>query len=379
MFDVSVTKSIASVPAEHWDALCPPDDPFAEHAFLATLEESGSVGEGSGWLPRHLLLHDGGRLVGAAPCYLKDHSYGEYIFDWSWAQAAHHGGIPYYPKLVCAVPFTPVTGGRLLAHPDAAASEVRATLAQGLAELARSEEASSVHILFCDAAERERLGEAGYLGRSSSQYHWERDPAWETFDDFLASLRSSSRKQIRRERRRAHDHGLTISLRPADTLGEIEWQVLWRCYQNTSARKWGTPYLSRSFFELLPQRLGHRVRVALAHQGDLPVAAALLFEKGSALYGRYWGALEHFDCLHFELCYYLPIEYGLAQGLDRFEAGAQGEHKIRRGLMPRSTHSAHLMRHPALREAVGRFVVEEASAVEEEMLYLSQHGPFKRA
>ncbi|MDF1563196.1 MAG: GNAT family N-acetyltransferase [Deltaproteobacteria bacterium] len=377
--ELSVDAGLSEVPAPDWDALVPPDDPFSEHAFLLALEESGSVGEGTGWLPRHLLLHRGGRLVGAAPCYLKTHSYGEYIFDWAWAEAAGRAGLPYYPKLVCAVPFTPVSGGRLLVHPEEDAQELRAALARGLTRLAEGEGASSVHVLFCEEAERAALAKRGYLPRTSLQYHWQNEGGWQCFEDFLGSLRSSARKQIRRERRKAQEHGLTISLRPAAALGAREWEVLWRCYQDTGARKWGSPYLTRAFFDRLPGLPEGRVKVALAHAGDEPVAAALLFEKGRTLYGRYWGSLHHYDHLHFELCYYTPLEHCLTHGLSRFEAGAQGEHKIRRGLMPRETRSAHLLRHPALHEAVGRFVQEEAAALREESEWLSRHGPFHRA
>ncbi len=373
------TGDLASVDPEAWDALVAPDDPFTRHAFLAGLESSGSVGEGTGWRPRHLTAWDGARLVGAVPFYEKDHSWGEYIFDWGWARAALDAGIPYYPKLVAAVPFTPVTGRRLLVHPGADPAAVQAGLVAGMKEMARAGGIVSVNVLFCTAEEKALLdGAAGFLPRLSEQFHWVNDAGWETFDDYLAAMRSASRKQVRRERRRAASHGLTLRMWTGAEMGDVEWRALYRLYQDTVGRKGGMPYLTRAFFDHLRREMPAQVRVAFAHRGAEPVAASLFLHQGDALYGRYWGAFEPLDSMHFELCYYQAIEWCLAHGVHRFEAGAQGSHKLKRGLLPSACHSAHLLRHPGLAAAVARFLEEEAEAVAEEMDWMTPHGPFRR-
>ncbi len=376
--DVQVLASLAEVDPAEWDALVPPSDPFTRHRFLRGLEVSGSVGAPAGWRPMHLLVREAGRLVGAAPLYLKDHSYGEYIFDWGWADASERAGIPYYPKLVCAVPFTPATGGRLLVHPDAEPGPVRRMLAGAMREVAGETGAMSIHVLFCDRATLGDLEASGFLPRLSMQFHWVNDAGWERFDDFLSALRSSARKTIRRERRIARAHGLSIRMWHGDEMGDTEWDALWRLYRSTTDRKWGRPYLTRAFFDWLRRSDRDPVRVAFAHEGTRPVAGALFFEGEGALYGRYWGSLGRYDCLHFELCYYQGIEYCLDRGLRRFEAGAQGAHKVRRGLLPRQIHSAHWLRHPALRDAVADFLPREAAEVREEMVHFERHGPFRR-
>lgn len=375
---IETVGSLDAVDAAEWDALVGPDDPFLEHAFLSGLESSGSVGEGTGWLPRHLLVFDGDRLAGAAPLYEKEHSYGEYIFDWGWAHAAMRAGIPYYPKLVCAVPFTPATGRRLLLRPGESESAVVRALVAGMRDAAAEAGAHSVHVLFCTAREAEALAAHGFLSRLSDQFHFLAPPEWTSFDDYLGAMRSSARKQVRRERRIARSHGLDIAMWDGEAMGDREWRALYRLYRDTVGRKGGIPYLTRAFFDHLRARLPHRVHVAFAHRGEDPVAASLFLGKGDALFGRYWGSFEPLDAMHFELCYYLPIEWCLSHGVHRFEAGAQGSHKLKRGLMPNACHSAHWMRHPALADAVARFVGEEAESVEEEMAWLAPHGPFRR-
>jgi uncharacterized protein len=378
----SVAEGVSDLPAAEWDALVGEDDPFLEHAFLATLELSGSVGRRTGWQPRFVLVRAGAQLVGAVPFYLKNNSYGEFIFDWSWASGAMRAGIPYYPKLVAAIPFTPVTGRRLLVHPAAGAGRgtVCAALVEGMRAVAEDTGASSVHVLFCPEDEATLLEGAGYQARLSMQFHWHnREPPYRDFPDFLGAFRSRHRKQVRKERAAAAAHGLRFATLEGRELGPREWSALEDFYQ-ANAQKHGSPtYLTPKFFRLLPQALSHRVVATLAYRGDQPVAGSLNFERGGHLYGRYWGCLEEHERLHFELCYYQLIERAIVRGHRRFEAGAQGEHKLKRGLGPAFTHSAHWMRHPDLARAVARFVATEAQAVRETAAQYEEMSPYRRA
>ena len=359
---VEVVTDISSVEAEQWDALAGDDNPFVEHAFLQALEESRCVGDDSGWLPLHLTLRDcSGALAGAMPLYLKTDSYGEYIFDWSWADAAMRGGIAYYPKLVSAVPFTPATGPRVLARDDDHELVAQA-LFRAAADLERRLGCSSTHVLFCSPEEQRLAAEGGFLSRVTTQFHWQND-GYESFDDFLATFRSQNRKAVRRERRKAREAGLRIEVLRGDELGDHQWESLYAFYRDTTTRKWGQPYLNRRFFELLRERLAERVVASLAHDGERCVAGALCMHKGAHLYGRYWGCVESYDMLHFELCYYRPIELCIARGWSRFDAGAQGGHKYHRGFRPVLTWSAHRLVSPELHDAVGRYLVHERAAV----------------
>lgn len=369
---------LGAVSPEAWDALVPVGDPFCEHAFLYGLEESGSVGPRTGWVPCHLLVKDDGRLVGALPLYLKDNSYGEYIFDWGWARAANGAGLAYYPKLVSSVPFTPATGRRFLIHPESDPEPVFDVLLRALSRTADELGAHSIHVLFL-TGEEQRLGaEAGFLPRDSCQYHFENTEGWETFDDYLGALRSRNRKQVRKERRLARSHGLDLRVWTGDEMGDAEWDAMWTFYNETISRKWGMPYLTQDFFRWLRTHFAHRVRVAFAHDEGRPVAGSLLFEKDHQLFGRYWGAAGRYEGLHFELCYYAPLEWALSRGLTRFEAGAQGEHKIKRGLLPSVTRSLHWIRHPGLGEAVADFIEQERAGVAREMDYLADRSPYRR-
>jgi predicted N-acyltransferase len=379
MLSTEVLPSLASVDPTAWDALTGLDNPFVEHAFLSALEESGSVGTvDSGWVPRHVVVRDGDRLVGALPLYEKYDSYGEYIFDWSWARAALQAGIAYYPKLVSAVPFTPATGPRLLVAPDAASGPVLGALLRGLAEVAQQSRASSVHVLFPPEAEIAPLVAAGFSPRLSYQFHWERQAGWRTFDDFVAALRAPARKAVRKERATAAAHGLALAMRPGAALTDADWAALEAFYRGTVADKGAIAYLTPAFFALLRRRLGHRILAAMAHRDDAPVAGALFLHKGGALFGRYWGSHEALDALHFELCYYQPIAWGLEHGIERFEAGAQGEHKLKRGLLPRLCHSAHWFGHAGLSKAVARYLREETAGVQETLAALAAHTPYPR-
>lgn len=376
---VERVDSLLGIDAVAWDAMAGRDDPFIEHAFLSELERSGSVGPPeTGWEPCHLIARRGEAMVGAMPLYKKTHSYGEYIFDWAWAQASHRAGVPYYPKLVSAVPFSPVTGRRLLIAPGEDPGAVTAALCEGLGVAAQELECWSVHVLFCTREEREALGASGLLERETHQYHWHREADWECFDDYLASMRSRCRKEIRRERRLARESGLRFEWRTGSEATAEDWAAMWRFYSDTTDRKYGSAYLNRAFFDGLRDRVTHRTHLALAFEGDEARAGALFLEKDERLIGRYWGTTGCAPHVHFELCYYMPLERCLALGHQRFEAGAQGEHKIKRGLLPRTTHSASWFRVPGLGDAVGGYLEEERVALAREMAWLAEHGPFKK-
>ncbi len=377
---VEVVESLAGTDPALWDRLVGAEEPFCEHGFLHALEASGSVGEPeTGWLPRHVLVHDGAELVAAMPLYVKLDSYGEFIFDWGWADAARRARIPYYPKLVSAVPFTPVTGHRMLVETGARTDELRRVLIAAAREVATAVKASSVHVLFTTEDEQRSLTEAGMLPRLSHQYHWHNPGTWRTFDDYLASMRSSARKGVKRERRLAREHGLELTMRTGDELGDSEWAALAELYTRT-CRAHGSPtYLTRGFFEQIRRRFSHRVVASFAHRDGRPVAGAFFLYRDHSLYGRYWGAREQLEAMHFELCYYLPIEWGLARGLERFEAGAQGEHKVTRGLLPAPCWSSHWLRHPGLAEAIAEFLPREAAATERMMDEVGDElSPFHR-
>ena len=378
---VRVVSRIAELPAAEWD-LCAGPNPFVSHAFLSALEESGSATRETGWLPQHLVVAGrDGRLMGAAPLYLKSHSYGEYVFDWGWADAYERAGGSYYPKLQACVPFTPVTGPRLLLHPASERPAVARALVAGMLELARQTQVSSLHVTFPTEAEWRDLGEAGFLLRTGLQYHWE-NRGYGSFDDFLASLASRKRKAIKKERRAVAESG--VGLR-ALTGGEIEprhWDAFHRFYRATSDKKWGPAYLTREFFHRLGETMGERVVLIVAEWQGEPVGAALNLlgnePEGGVLYGRNWGGVGRFKFLHFEACYYQAIDYAIRHGLARVEAGAQGEHKIQRGYMPATTYSAHWIRDPALRQAVAHFLERERRAIDEEQNILESFAPFRK-
>jgi uncharacterized protein len=379
--EIDYASGVTSIAPEEWDALVDSNDPFLEHGFLSALERSGSVGDGTGWLPQFTLVRRRGELVGAAPSYIKSHSYGEFVFDWSWAAAAERARLPYYPKVVVAVPFTPVSGQRLLVRADADVEAVRAVLVRGLGELAEATGCSSVHVLFCAETESRLLADGGYSPRLSMQFHWRnREPVpYADFDDFLRAFRSRNRKQVRHERAVAAGHGLRLETRAGPELGAGDWAVLQRLYSANVGKHGGARYLQPRFFDEIRQHFAHRVVATLALRDDRVVAGTLNFERGQHLYGRYWGALEEHDMLHFELCYYRLIERAVNRGYRLFEAGAQGEHKLKRGLDPAPTHSAHLIRHPGLGAAIARFVEGEARSVERELEYYRTLSPYSRA
>jgi predicted N-acyltransferase len=370
------------VTAAEWDRLAGDGDPFLEHAFLAALEASGSLGPRAGWVPRLVVARDAGkRIIGAVPLYLKTNSYGEFIFDWGWADAAQRAGVRYFPKLVAAIPFTPATGQRLpvLAEPDVDAVAVTEALLRRVREVADDEGASSVHVLFCTQPEQRVLAGAGYLPRLSMQFHWRNRPErpFESFEDYLSTFRSRNRKQVRRERAVAASHGLSFRTATGAELETTDWEALRAFYRGNVARHGGIAYLRDAFFELARTTLAHRLVATLAYRGREAVAGTINFEKGPHLYGRYWGCLADFQMLHFELCYYRLIERAIERRCTLFEAGAQGEHKLKRGLAPALTFSAHWIRDRRLADAVGAYVRSEAEAVAEEMRLYADHAPFK--
>jgi predicted N-acyltransferase len=376
---IEVHAGLGDLDPVAWDALTGTDDPFVEHAFLRTLETSGSVGAGTGWQPVHVTVWDAGELVAALPLYLKTHGYGEFIFDFEWAHAAMRARIRYYPKLVSMVPFTPATGRRLLLAPGRDPTPLVQALLAGARAVADEADASSIHLLFLTAAERDLvLADPHYMPRLSCQYHWHH-AGERSFDDYLGRMRSEARKNVRKERRRALDGGLRVRTLTGPELGDREWAALDAFYRDTCRRKGSEPYLAPGFFDLLRRTpcLG-RVVAVLAYDGDEPVAGTIDFEKGRHLYGRYWGSLERYDALHFELCYYRLIERAIERGCTRFEAGAQGTHKIKRGLVPTEVYSAHWLRSPALAAAVADYLSREAEAVREEMRRLATLSPFRR-
>lgn len=374
---ISIIGDLANIERASWDALANPVtetyDPFLSWDFLQALEESGCVSAESGWQPAHLVVRDaGGVLVGAMPLYAKDHSYGEYVFDHAWADALHRAGEHYYPKLQCAVPFTPVPGRRLLAR-DA---EAETALAQAAIGVAQSAKASSVHVTFASEDQCARLTSAGYMTRVGVQYHWF-NRGYGAFSDFLADLSAQKRKNIRRERERACE-GLRIKRLRGDEITSAHWDFFFQCYIDTGGRKWGSLYLNRDFFRLLGERMSDRCVLFVAESDGRPVASALNLIGGDALYGRYWGRVADIPFLHFELCYYQAIDLAIELGLPRVEAGAQGEHKLARGYLPVQTHSAHWIAHPGLRNAVKHYLRQETPAVVQEVEYLADAGPFKK-
>ncbi len=376
--DARIENGLAAVRAEEWDALVDANDPFLEWSFLRTLEISGAVGGASGWTPRFALARRQGELVGAIPAYLKTNSYGEFIFDWGWAHGAERAGIAYYPKVTVAVPFTPVTGQRLLVRADQDADQVIDALLNSLAGLAHTTGASSIHFLFCRPDEVQALSARGFLPRLSFQFHWHnRTPLpYRDFEDFLGAFRATNRKQVRKERGRAAEHGLRFATLEGPALGDREWDALASFYENNAERHGSHTYLPPRFFRDLRTHHARRVVATLAYRDERPVAGTLNFQRGAHLYGRYWGTTVDQEMLHFELCYYALIERAIASGLARFEAGAQGEHKLKRGLLPAATHSAHLILDRRLAAPVARFIARETEAVQTEIAAYVSHSPF---
>lgn len=381
--EIQVHARISDISEADWDACaCPeaasgrPIDPFTTHRFLKALEDSGSVGQGTGWQPQYLTAHMGGQMIAAAPLYAKGHSQGEYIFDFNWADAYSRAGGRYYPKLQIAVPFTPASGRRLLTRPDFEQTG-QAALVQGAVQFADQNELSSLHITFCTALEKDAGKQMGLMPRKSQQFHW-LNQGFEDFDGFLASLSSRKRKNIRKERSTAQAFGGKIHTLTGDQIEPHHWDAFWTFYQDTGSRKWGTPYLTRAFFDIAHDTMRDDILLVMAEYDGRMIAGALNFIGRETLFGRYWGCIADVPCLHFEICYYQAIDYAIAHGLARVEAGAQGEHKLARGYMPVETHSLHWFRDPQFGEAVGNYLHHEAEAVDDEIEVLTSYGPFRK-
>lgn len=381
---IDVLTSLSQIEAADWDACaCPEDadgrpcDPFTTYRFLHALEVSGSVGARTGWQPRYLVARDGTQVIACAPLYAKNHSQGEYIFDHNWAQAYENAGGEYYPKLQIAAPFTPATGRRFLTRPRFEATGISA-LIQAAVQLGVENELSSLHVTFCTEAEAIAGEQIGLMRRTSQQFHWAND-GYADFDGFLATLSSRKRKNIRKERERAQGFGGDIVSLTGDQIEPHHWDAFWHFYQDTGARKWGTPYLTRAFFDIAHATMADDMLLCLAIRDGQPVAGALNFIGADALYGRYWGCAEDHPCLHFELCYYQAIDFAIAHGLSTVEAGAQGGHKLARGYLPVATHSLHWVRDAGFAKAIGQYLEAERAAVDEEIEVLTGYGPFRKA
>lgn len=365
-----VLETLADVPPEQWNALAG-EHPFLRHEFLHALHETGCASERTGWVPQYLSLWRDARLEAAMPLYLKTHSRGEYVFDWAWADAYHRHGLEYYPKLVCAIPFSPVCGARLLATTrDARLRLISASLELG-------EQASSLHVLFPSEAETEDLAAAGLMLRRGVQFHWQ-NANYENFEDFLARLSHDKRKKIRQERRKVADAGVRLQRLVGSDISKDHWEFFTRCYNSTYRAHHGTPYLKLSFFERLGKTMPENMLLVLAYLDGKPIASALNIFSPGALYGRYWGCIGYVPNLHFEACYYQAIEFCIERKIPLFEGGAQGEHKLARGFTPVQTASAHWLKHPAFADAVEKFLERETAGVEQYVDELNERAPFKK-
>jgi predicted N-acyltransferase len=383
---IRVETSFQDISKECWDGLSGTTkgqpgglyNPFISHAYLSSLEESGSATADTGWLGQHLLMEDGkGVFAGGLICYLKNHSQGEYVFDHGWADALERAGGRYYPKLQCSVPFTPATGPRLLSATTADETAVRNSLAAGLQELTRRHQASSAHVTFLPEDEIATFEQAGFLHRTDQQFHFIND-GYASHNDFLETLASRKRKALKKERRAALEGGITIDWLTGKDLTESIWDQFFAFYMDTGSRKWGRPYLTRKFYSLIGERMADDILLVMAKRNGKYIAGAINFIGSDALYGRHWGAIEDHPFLHFEVCYHQAIDFAIDKGLKRVEAGAQGEHKLARGYLPATTHSAHFIAHPGLKRAVADYLDRERQDVEQMSDILAEHSPFRK-
>jgi predicted N-acyltransferase len=370
-----IASSLSEIGQTAWDALVARQsgaNPFLSYAFLHALHESGSAAPETGWQPQFIVLYDGEELAAALPLYVKGHSYGEYVFDWAWADAYQRNGLDYYPKLLSAIPFTPVTGPRLMAV-DAAA---RAALIEVLWATQQASDVSSTHILFPPEEQVQQLLDAGYLLRSGVQFHW-LNAGYASFDEFLATLEQKKRKNIRAERRKVAEAGVVMRRVRGVDATDADWRFFTRCYRHTYAEHFSTPYLNLDFFRRIGREMPSNLLLVIAERDGVPIASSLVVHDETTLYGRYWGALEHVPCLHFETAYYQPLEFCIEQGIQVFEGGAQGEHKMARGFLPTRTWSAHWLKHPSFSDAVEKFLERESGGIEEYIDELNERNPFK--
>ncbi|KQV27265.1 GNAT family N-acetyltransferase [Massilia sp. Root335] len=372
-----IVSSLSEIGQARWDGLVALQDnanPFLSFAFLHALHESGSATPETGWQPQYIALYDAADgLAAALPLYVKGHSYGEYVFDWAWANAYQEHGLDYYPKLLSAIPFTPVAGPRLLAR-DARA---RAALVDVLVKTQKATEVSSTHVLFPPDEEAKQLADAGFMLRSGVQFHW-MNAGYATFDDFLATLEQKKRKNIRAERRKVREAGVSLRRVRGRNITDEEWRFFTRCYRNTYSEHFSKPYLNLDFFRRIGKTMPDNLLLVIAERDGHPIAASLVVHDATTLYGRYWGALEHVPCLHFEAAYYQPLEFCIEQGIQVFEGGAQGEHKMARGFLPTRTWSAHWLAHPSFADAVERFLEREAGGIDDYIDELNDRNPFRK-
>jgi predicted N-acyltransferase len=376
--DVRVHHQIGDIPADDWNRLELGDIPFLRHEFLLALENNGCLGDDWGWYPRHLAVYDNGQLIGASPLYLKNNSYGEFVFDWAWADAYERHGQAYYPKLVSAIPYTPVTGARLLLASNVDKPRLRRQLADAALELARAEQVSSLHWLFTSHEDTAALQQQHFMLRTGVQFHWY-NQGYQSFDDFLATFTSKKRKNVKRERRLASDNEVEILLLNGHEIDTAIWQRYHEFYCSTFYRKSGYPTLSLEFFQEIGRTMPDNVLLIMGKHQDEYIAGAFNLRGDTALFGRHWGCSKKHNQLHFEICYYQAIDYCIKHGLQRFEAGAQGEHKISRGFIPVETYSAHWLSHPAFSEAVSDFLQREQRGIEHYMDILNEHVPYKKS
>ena len=378
-YSLEILDHLSDVSAADWNALLDADaGPFLRYEFLSALEETGCVGGITGWQVAHLVLKQASKLVGAMPLYLKRHSYGEFVFDWSWAQAYEQQGLNYYPKVLCAIPFTPVQGSRILCRADSSATEIRKVLIAGLKSLLTDNDLSSAHILFPMPNEVAHLKEQGFLLRDSVQFHWHNQD-FQNFEQFLSVLTMKRRKNIRREREQVAKEAITFRHVPGKDSSDLDWEFFFECYQNTYLEHHSSPYLSESFFKLWVKQMPENLHLILAERNGISIAASLLVvdQQSSKAYGRYWGALERIPCLHFETAYYQAIEYCIKEGIQTFEGGAQGEHKMARGFLPTTLQSAHFIKDPRFAKAIGHFLDREHQGIGAYVDELAEHSPLK--
>ena len=378
-FQLEILDSLSAVTAAEWNALVPEDaGPFLKYEFLSTLEECACVGGNTGWQIAHLALKQDGRLIGASPLYLKQHSYGEFVFDWSWAQAYEQQGLNYFPKLLCAIPFTPVQGSRLLYSDKSNSVEIQKALIEGFKSLTKQNELSSAHVLFPMNHESALLNEHGFLLRNSVQFHWH-NLGFQSFEHFLSALTMKRRKNIRREREQVKLAGISFRHISGINADPQDWEFFFRCYQNTYLEHQSKPYLNAAFFQLWAKRMPENLHLIIAKREEDRIAASLLVVDSiaSKVYGRYWGALEHVPCLHFETAYYQAIEYCIDHGIQTFEGGAQGEHKMARGFLPTTIQSAHWINDPRFSVAIERFLEREREGIGAYIDELAEHTPLK--
>ncbi|MCT4655380.1 MAG: GNAT family N-acetyltransferase [Cohaesibacter sp.] len=383
-FHLHVCQKISDIGQADWDR-CLGETlserkhvPFLSYAFLSSLEDSGCASEETGWMPHHLALRDeSGETFACMPLYLKSHSQGEYVFDYAWADAFERTGGHYYPKLQSSIPFTPVNAPKCLIRNTIDRQSALAAFASGIRQLCERYHLSSAHLTFLPQAEKSLLDDQGFLMRQDRQFHWINED-YEHFDEFLASLSSRKRKNIKKERKTAQSHGLSFATKRGSDISQSDWDAFFAFYMETGSRKWGRPYLTRPFFSMLAERMGDDLLLFLALEGDRPVAGALNFIGGDTLYGRYWGALDHYPCLHFELCYHQAIDWAIEHNLACVEAGAQGEHKIARGYVPQTTWSCHWISHPAFRDVIADYLKDERNHAQAELDFLTDMTPFKK-